>query len=579
MGSAPEVNVWDGYVDYRSRLAQRGRHGGMRAALFVLGVEVLENLAFLANASNLVLYLSKYMNLPPSRSSINVTNFMGTSFLLALLGGFLSDAYFSNYYIFLMSACIEFLGLIILTYQACSPYLKPEPCNKLKTGICEQIHGGKAAMLFTGLYLVAFGVGGIKGSLPTLGAEQFDEDDMKGRKQRSTFFNYFVFCLSLGGLVAVTFALWVEDNVGWQWGFGISTIAIFLSILIFLLGSCYYRCNVPKGSPLTTMFKVLLAATLNVSDTKPKQSHTITNPTQSPYPLLPTYIDDQQQTSNVGLKTSTVSTTHEFLNRGIVNNLAFKSFKCSTQEVEDVKVMLQILPIFASTIILNCCLAQLSTFSVHQAATMNTKIGSFKVPPASLPVFPIIFMLIMAPIYNHIIIPLARKWTKSETGVSHLQRAGLGLCFSILAMAIAGLVEVKRKKVAKDYGSRPGPLPISFLWIGFQYLFLGTADLFVLAGLMEFSFTEAPVRMRSLATSFSWASLAMGYYLSGVIVSVVNGVTGQGNRHHSWLSGESLNEYHLDKFYWLMFVLSVLNFGNYMFWANRYKYRSISDDS
>lgn len=78
-----------------------------------VGVEVLENLAFIANACNLVLFLSKYMNLPLSRSAINVTNFMGTSFLLALLGGFLSDAYITNCYIFLMSACIELLVIFL----------------------------------------------------------------------------------------------------------------------------------------------------------------------------------------------------------------------------------------------------------------------------------------------------------------------------------------------------------------------------------------------------------------------------------------------------------------------------------
>ncbi|XP_076889781.1 protein NRT1/ PTR FAMILY 4.6-like [Bidens hawaiensis] len=549
----------------------------MRAALFVLVVEVLENLAFLANASNLVLYLSKYMNLPLSRSANDVTNFMGTAFLLALLGGFLSDAYFTSYYIYLMSACIELLGLIILTFQARAPYLKPEPCNKSKTTICEEIHGGKAAMLFIGLYLVAFGIGGIKGSLPVVGAEQFDEDSPKRRKQRSTFFNYFVFCLSTGGLIAVTLVLWIEDNVGWQWGFGVSTIAIFLSIIIFSLGSCFYRCKIPQGSPLTTIFKVLLAATLNVSKTEAKQMHTITNPTQSPYPLLPTYTEEQQQTNDNEPEPSNPSKAHGFLNRAIENKPAFNSLKCSVQEVEDVKVMLQILPIFACTIILNCCLAQLSTFSVQQAATMNTTIGSFVVPPASLPVFPIIFMIILAPLYNHIIIPLARKVTKSETGISHLQRIGLGLCFSILAMAIAALVEVKRKKVAHNHGPGPGPLPISFLWIAFQYLFLGSADLFVLAGLMEFSFSEAPVKMRSLATSFSWASLAMGYYLSSVIVSVVNGLTGHGAHNHPWLSGESLNHYKLERFYWLMFGLSLLNFCNYLFWAKRYKYRVIME--
>lgn len=112
-------------------------------------------------------------------------------------------------------------------------------------------------MLFLGLYLVALGVGGIKGSLPTHGAEQFDEDSVNGRKQRSTFFNYFVFCLAIGALIAVTFVVWIEDNKGWEWGFGISMLTIFLSIPVFLAGSSFYRNKVPRGSPITTIFKVI----------------------------------------------------------------------------------------------------------------------------------------------------------------------------------------------------------------------------------------------------------------------------------------------------------------------------------
>lgn len=83
-------------------------------------VEVLENLAFLANASNLVLYLTQYMHLSPSESANSVTNFMGTAFLLALLGGFLSDAFLTSYQIYLISALIEFLvtnsSLLIFYY-------------------------------------------------------------------------------------------------------------------------------------------------------------------------------------------------------------------------------------------------------------------------------------------------------------------------------------------------------------------------------------------------------------------------------------------------------------------------------
>ncbi|KAF9592426.1 hypothetical protein IFM89_014916 [Coptis chinensis] len=158
--------------------------------------------------------------------------------------------------------------------------------------------------------------------------------------------------------VAVTLVVWIEDNKGWEWGFGISTVTILLSIPIFLAGSTTYNNKIPTGSPLTTIAKVL---------------------------------------------------------------------ECTVEDVEEVKVLVKILPIFACTIMFNCCLAQLSTFSVEQAVTMDTKVGSLKVPPASLPVFPILFIIILAPLYDHLIIPFARKATKTEMGISHLQRIGTGL--------------------------------------------------------------------------------------------------------------------------------------------------------
>ena len=265
----------------------------------------------------------------------------------------------------------------------------------------------------------------------------------------------------------------------------------------------------------------------------------------------------------------------KFLNRAIQPKPIHKGLTCTVQQVEDVKIVIKILPIFLSTIMLSCCLAQLSTFSVQQATTMDTKVGSLKVPPASLPVFPVVFIMIVAPLYDHIIIPFFRKLTKSEMGITHLQRIGIGLVLSIVAMVVAAVVENKRKHVAYSSGlaDSGSPLPITFFWIAFQYLFLGSADLFTLAALLEFFFTEAPLGMKSLATSLSWASLAMGYYLSSVLVSTVNSVTGKGG-HKAWLTGPNLNHYHLERFYWLMCVLSSINFVQYLFWATRYKYRS-----
>ncbi|KAI7746214.1 hypothetical protein M8C21_026154 [Ambrosia artemisiifolia] len=515
------------YVSWRNKPAIEGQHGGIRAAAFVL------------------------------------------AFLLALLGGFLADAFFTTYCIYLISATIQLSGLVLLTMQAHMHSLNPESClSANRNDKCKQVEGGKEALLFIGLYLVALGVGGIKGSLPPHGAEQFDEETTQGRKQRSSFFNYYVFSLACGALIAVTFAVWIEDNKGWQWGFGISTIAILISIPIFLLGSTFYRIKLPTGSPITTICKVLAAAIYNTCSGNARTAHVVsTNQSStSTSTTMESIEEDRKEEENI---------TEElgFLDRAVMNRSTFPAFKVNIKQVEEVKIVLNIFPVFMSTIMLNCCLAQLSTFSVQQAATMNTKIGSLRVPPASLPVFPVIFIMILAPMYDHVIIPFARKITKTEMGITHLQRIGIGLFLSVMAMAVAALVEIKRKQVAHQATlmNSNEPLPITFLWVSLQYLFLGSADLFSLAGMMDFFFTEAPFSMRSLATSLSWASLAMGYYLSSVLVAIVNHVTGT-FRHTPWLYGSNINHYHLERFYWLMCVLSGLNFLVYLMWAKSYKY-------
>ncbi|KAJ8445429.1 hypothetical protein Cgig2_031242 [Carnegiea gigantea] len=572
------TETWEGYVDWRGRPALRGHHGGFIAASFVLVVEVMENMAFLANASNLVLYMLDYMHFTPSKSANAVTNFMGTAFVLALLGGFLSDAFFTTYQVYLSSAAIQFLGLVILTVQAYLPSLQPPLCVPGEsTTPCREPNGSEAAMLYIGLYLVAAGVGGIKGSLPTHGAEQFDESTSQGRIKRSTFFNYFVFCLSAGGLLATTFVVWIEDNKGWKWGFFISTLAILLSIPVFLGGSTFCRNKIPSGSPLTTISKVLLGAILNSCMSK-NSSNAVANLSTSPPDYSPAKEGGVKKSQEVSERDSleTQTESFRFLNNAVNLKPVCSALECTIKQVEEVKIVLKILPIFASTIILNCCLAQLSTFSVQQAASMDTKLGSVKIPPASLPVFPIVIIMVLAPVYDHIIIPFARKLTKRETGISHLQRIGTGLVLSVVAMGVAALVELKRKQVAAEHDmlDSKAPLPITFFWIAIQYALLGSADLFTLAGMLEFFFTEAPSSMRSLATSLSWASLAVGYYLSSVIVAIVNDATRGGHHHEAWLSGENLNHYHLEWFYWLLCVLGALNLLNHILWASRYKYRS-----
>lgn len=140
-------------------------------------------------------------------------------------------------------------GLALLTAQAHYASLKPPLCNiNDKTAHCQTPSGGQEAFLFIGLYLLAFGSSGTKASLPSHGADQFDETDPKEARQMSTFFNTLLLAVCLGGAVSLTFVVWIQIHKGWDWGFGIGTIAIFVGSVIFATGLPLYRIQVAQGT-------------------------------------------------------------------------------------------------------------------------------------------------------------------------------------------------------------------------------------------------------------------------------------------------------------------------------------------
>lgn len=61
------------------------------------GLQALEMMAIAAVGNNLITYVFNEMHFPLSKSANVVTNFIGTVFLLSLLGGFLSDSYLGSY--------------------------------------------------------------------------------------------------------------------------------------------------------------------------------------------------------------------------------------------------------------------------------------------------------------------------------------------------------------------------------------------------------------------------------------------------------------------------------------------------
>lgn len=553
----------DGSVDIKGRPVLRRNTGNWRACPFILGTECCERLAYYGIATNLVTYLNNILHEGNVSAARNVSTWSGTCYITPLLGAVLADAYWGRYWTIAIFSTIYFVGMVTLTLSASVPAFKPPSCVG---SICPSASPAQYSLFFFGLYLIALGTGGIKPCVSSFGADQFDDTDPTERMKKGSFFNWFYFSINLGALISSSFLVWVQDNWGWGLGFGIPTIFMGLAIGSFFSGTVLYRFQKPGGSPITRMFQVVVASLrkCNVDipyDSSllyevPEKTSAIEGSRKLEHSDELKFLDKAATVTDVDVKTG------DFSNRWKL---------CTVTQVEELKILVRMFPIWATGIVFSAVYAQMSTMFVEQGQVLDTTIGSFTIPPASLSTFDVISVIVWVPIYDRFLIPVARKFTGKERGFSELQRMGIGLLISVLSMTAAALVEIKRLSIAKELNLThvKAAVPLSILWQIPQYFLVGASEVFTFIGQLEFFYDQSPDAMRSLCSALSLLTTALGNYLSALILTIVTYLTTKGG-NPGWIP-DNLNEGHLDYFFWVLAGLSVLNLLVYVFCSVRYK--------
>ncbi|KAL3829875.1 hypothetical protein ACJIZ3_018677 [Penstemon smallii] len=552
--------------DYKGRPALKSSSGGWTSAAMILGVEGCERLTTLGIAVNLVTYLTGTMHLGNANSANTVTNFLGTSFMLCLLGGFIADTYLGRYLTIGIFATVQAMGVTILTISTIIPTLRPPKCTPGSKS-CIPATSNQLMALYIALYLTALGTGGLKSSVSGFGSDQFDESDKNERKQMIKFFNWFFFFISIGSLAAVTVLVYIQDNLGRQWGYGICACAIVVGLLVFLSGTRRYRFKKLAGSPLTQIASVFVAAWRKRRLEVPSDPSLLFN------------VDDIDEGFSKKKNKQKLPHSKEFcyLDKAAIKtnssvNTVNKWYLSTLTDVEEVKLVIRMLPTWATTIMFWTVYAQMTTFSVSQATTMDRHISpSFEIPAASLTVFFVASILLTVPIYDRLIVPICRKILNNPHGLTPLQRIGVGLVLSILAMVAAALTEIKRLRVAESHGmthDSVATVPLSVFWLTPQFLLVGSGEAFTYIGQLDFFLRECPKGMKTMSTGLFLSTLSLGFFLSSILVTIVHMVTGK----KPWLA-DNLNEGKLFNFYWLLTILSVLNLGIFLVSARSYVYK------
>ncbi|KAF6134154.1 hypothetical protein GIB67_013551 [Kingdonia uniflora] len=556
----------DGTVDRHGCPAIRAKTGRWSAGILILVNQGLATLAFFGVGVNLVLFLTRVLQQDNAEAANNVSKWTGTVYIFSLVGAFLSDSYWGRYKTCAIFQLVFVIGLVSLSLTTYLFLVKPNGCGDGETE-CERHSSFGIALFYLSTYLVALGNGGYQPNIATFGADQFDEEDPKEGLLKVAFFSYFYLALNLGSLFSNTILGYFEDEGMWTLGFWASGGSAFLALVLFLLGTPMYRHFKPTGNPLARFCQVVVAATRKWTIERSPSEEDL-------------YEMDGKDCAIIGGRKIMHTHGFKFLDRAALitsrdfalqDNGAYSPWNlCTVTQVEEVKCILRLLPIWLCTILYSVVFTQMASLFVEQGAAMKTTVGNFRIPPASMSSFDIMSVAAFVFIYRRVLDPLVGRLRNKSRGFNELQRMGIGLVIAIMAMVAAGLVELYRLKTAKeDCRNCDDSSTMSIMWQIPQYMLIGASEVFMYVGQLEFFNGQAPDGLKSFGSALCMTSISLGNYVSSLLVSIVMKISAKDNMP-GWIPG-NLNKGHLDRFYFLLAALTTLDLVVYVACARWYK--------
>ncbi|KAL4606624.1 hypothetical protein ACB092_09G116700 [Castanea dentata] len=476
-----------------------------KAIHYILGNKTFEKLAAMSLIANLVVYMHTKYNMDNVHLANAFNMWSGFTNVLPLLGAFIADTYLGRFHTIVFGTGALLLGMGIMALTAGMPRLRPSSC--IDKSNCPRPQSWQLAIL------------------PGL-----DTRTEEGRAQLESFCNWWYFLFS------------------WLLGFVIPTCCLALSFTIFLLGRNTYICVKPNGSIFAEMAKVIIAAYRKNHSTKGQPSP------QSFYdPLIIESEDSETHRTMLGYtdtfkfldKAAAITDPSELDNQGKPKN---GWILCSLQQVEELKCMIGVLPVWLSGIRCFLAMTQMSSFGILQAIQMKRLVGPhFQIPPAWMGLKPMIALSTWTCIYEGVYVPLMQKRAKKNKRLTMEQRIMIGIVMAILCMMS----------------------PITMALLVPKFALSGWIEAFAAIAMMESLTTQCPESMKTFGGAVFFLGLSLASYLSTILVSIIYKVTGL-NGKFPRLDGNDLNKNRLDFFYFTIAALSALNLLYFYVFARRY---------
>ncbi|CAG5134601.1 unnamed protein product, partial [Candidula unifasciata] len=381
---------------------------------------------------------------------------------------------------------------------------------------------GKTGLFMAGLVFIAVGTGGIKANVGPFGAEQVGS---LGKEAVQSFFNWFYWVVNVGAFIAYAGVSYIQQEVSFAWGFFVPLCSMVVAVSIFIAVRPQYARTHPKGSVLISAWKICVQGTCKA----PKKSKV---PAEMQVPIL------------TRAKKSYGGDYEDYIVDGVVS-------------------VIKVTPFCLLVVMFWAINAQMSNTFFAQSERMDVRLGGgINIPAAALNIFNTISIILLIPVVDRFVYPCFERTGRPLT---YLKRIGIGMLLSVLAVIVAGVVEIYRKEDLDNWhiqelaGQNFNSSSMSVFVQIPQFALIGASEIFTSVTTLEFAYNQAPVSMQGILTGLFLAASGVGNWVSTAILSIVQAAT----EEHPWWCDE-INECHME---YLMFLLGGLMFVNFLFFC------------
>ncbi|MFG6447220.1 oligopeptide:H+ symporter [Roseateles sp. BYS180W] len=434
---------------------------------FIIGNEGCERFSFYGMRNILTVFLmtSLLLSIPePLRKGeakeVFHTFVIGVYFF-PLLGGWLSDRFFGKY------NTILWLSLVYCAGHACLAIFE----NKLEG-------------FYFGLFLIALGSGGIKPLVSSFVGDQFDKSN---RSLAQKVFDAFYWIINFGSFFASLLMPVLLKTYGASVAFGIPGVFMFIATMIFWAGRRRYVIVPPTaGKDPNSFLKVVRTALSHAGAGQVVAGLGVA--------LALVAAANWKGLGIVPAACLALVLVMGFGGLGAWMQLDRARARHGEEAVRAVRAVLQLLVLFALVTPFWSLFDQKASTWILQADQMS-KPEWFQ--SSMMQALNPLLVMLLIPFNNLLLYPmLARAGVK----VTALRRMGWGIAFSSFAFAVVGCFQLWI-----DDGHQ-----VTILWQVLPYALLTFGEVLVSATGLEFAYSQAPLQMKGVITSFWNLSVTVG---------------------------------------------------------------------